>query len=124
MVQYDFDPERANNVAAAIQRHRAISPLFLAAEFGSQIVTLALARCEVPGVDVRAVANHFFGGSIKAAGLLTVADLKNCAMEALKQHHYDVVLVPREAFDHRQLDLRGESIAALALALALPVEAV
>lgn len=75
-------------------------------------------------VVVKPVPNHYFGGSIKAAGLLTVEDLLIAAREALSSRQYDLLLVPREAFDGHQLDLTGQPLHKLADASSLPVLAV
>lgn len=124
VVLYDFDPIRAQGVAAEIVRHRSVSPLLLASEFGHTMVQTALSMfCAAP-VTVISVKNRFFGGSIKAAGLLTVEDFHRAASESAALPASDLILVPREAFDHRNTDLRGKSLEQLSAMLSLPIAAV
>lgn len=118
---YDFDMCRAEEAAAAIRRHRANSPLALASEFACPVVGKALA---LTGADcpVIPVPSKLFGGSIKAAGLLTAADFLAAGRGA--DRPYDLLLVPREAFDHKGQDLTGTDTDWLRQQTGVPVAAV
>ncbi|MCR3923167.1 MAG: DUF512 domain-containing protein, partial [Firmicutes bacterium] len=116
VVLYDFDPHRADNITREINRFQATRTLLLASEFAHSMVEQALQVLAVPNATVSAVANTFFGGSIKAAGLLTVTDFLTAARSALAQQQHDLVLVPQEAFDARHLDLKGDSLTELSSA--------
>lgn len=120
VVLYDFDPRRAVQVQAQIRRHQAIKPLLLTSEFGTVMVQKVLQHYAIQA-EVKTVLNCLFGGSIRAAGLLSVDDFHRAAKAALSQKAYDLLLVPREAFDHRGRDLTGQSVDSLAAALKVPV---
>jgi len=117
---YDFAPRRAVQIQDQIRRHQAVKPLLLTSEFGTEIVQQALKLFAVIA-EVKMVPNQLFGGSIRAAGLLSVHDFYKAAKAALSQKNYDLLFVPREAFDHRGLDLTGQSVDSLAEALKVPV---
>jgi pyruvate-formate lyase-activating enzyme len=121
---YDFAPRRAAEIDRAVKRFRAAKTLLLASEFAYYILQQAAAKFALPSIVIRPVVNHFFGGSIKAAGLLVVADMLAAAQEALTSAQYDLLLVPREAFDSQLLDLTGQAVHELENALSLPVQAV
>lgn len=123
VVLYDFDPRRVVQLQAQIKRHRSSRPLLLCSEFAGGILPNVLAHFDVKA-EVKMVPNHLFGGSIRAAGLLSVQDLHRAAREALSREAYDLLLVPREAFDHRGLDLTGQSLDSLATLLQVPVVSV
>jgi NifB/MoaA-like Fe-S oxidoreductase len=53
------------------------------------------------------VPSLFWGGTIQAAGLLTVSDFIAAVKEVVKVG--DVLVLPREPFDHRGMDLTGQS---------------
>jgi hypothetical protein len=55
------------------------------------------------------VDNLFFGGSIAAAGLLTVTDFVAAAESLRIESGRDVLIVPAVAFDVRGKDLTGRS---------------
>ncbi len=122
VMHYDFDPLRLDEAGKKIRRARSRAPLLLTSEFGEPLLRQAAANFGLPDIAVKAVENRFFGGSIKAAGLLVAADLQSAAQEALSKQRHDLVLVPREAFDYRGFDLTGESLAGMEEALGVPVQ--
>ncbi|MCW3490536.1 DUF512 domain-containing protein [Dethiobacter alkaliphilus] len=124
VIHYDFATGRMDEVAAEIRRHRAKAPLLLASEFAGPLLKEVASLLSLPANSVRVVNNSFFGGSIRAAGLLTAQDFLAAAREVMAQQHCDLLLLPREAFDHRGVDLCGEDISTLTAALNIPVCAV
>jgi NifB/MoaA-like Fe-S oxidoreductase len=122
VMHYDINPLRLEEAGKKIRRARSRAPLLLASSFGEPLLLRAEAFPGLPDITVRAVENRFFGGSIKAAGLLVVADLLAAAKEALCKQHYDLVLVPQEAFDLYDCDLTGTSLATMEEKLGLPVQ--
>jgi len=107
VVSFDFDPERLDSLAAAIRRHRAQNPQFIASRLGAPLVEQAALLLGYSKSAVTVADNHFFGGSIRTAGLLTVSDLLMAAHSVQKRRNVDLLLFPREAFDHTGRDLRG-----------------
>jgi len=119
---FDFDPLRLEEAGKKIQRARSRAPLLLTSVFGEPLLRQSAAILALPDMAVKAVENRFFGGSIKAAGLLVAADLLAAAQDALSKQRHDLVLVPREAFDHHGLDLTGVSLTSLEVKLGVPVQ--
>jgi NifB/MoaA-like Fe-S oxidoreductase len=60
-------------------------------------------------VEVQAVGSRFFGGTIKAAGLLTVADYQFVIDKLLATREYNIFFLPRISFDPAGRDLKGVS---------------
>jgi pyruvate-formate lyase-activating enzyme len=107
VVSFDFDPDRLDEMEAAVRRHRSQNPLFVASRLGMRLVEQAALYLGFGKNSVTVADNLFFGGSIMSAGLLTVADLQAAATAALRHRTHDLVLLPREAFDHTGRDLTG-----------------
>jgi len=121
VMHFDLDPLRLEAAEAKIRRARSRAPLLLTSRFGEASLRQAAGWFGLPDTAIQAAESLFFGGSIKAAGLLVVADLLTAAQAALSKQQHDLVLVPQEAFDHRGRDLTGVSLATLEEKLALPV---
>ncbi|NLZ39079.1 MAG: DUF512 domain-containing protein [Firmicutes bacterium] len=121
---YDFAPQRARAIAGAIKRYHAKRVLLLTSEFALPLLQEVVKAFSLPNVVVRAVPNQFFGGSIKAAGLITVADFLAAAKNALAEQSFDLLIVPQEPFDEQYLDLTGQPLELLSQALSVPVVAV
>lgn len=121
-VLYDFDPQRLRGLAVEITQ--AHSPLLLASLFAAPLIERLTGELGLPATSVVAVPNHYFGGSIQAAGLLTVSDLLTVAIKEVKKQPRDLILVPREAFDPQGLDLTGVSLQQLSHKLGIPARAV
>jgi hypothetical protein len=93
---------------------------------------LALSREALigPAWSVVTVPNRFFGGSIMAAGLLTVEDIVAAGTAALAERAADgdprpaLIIVPGLPFDDRGRDLVGRSYLEISDALSVPVELV
>lgn len=121
VMHFDLDPLRLEAAEAKIRRARSRAPLLLTSRFGEVSLRQAAGWFDLPDTAIQAAESRFFGGSIKAAGLLVVADLLTAAQAALSKQQHDLVLVPQEAFDHRGRDLTGVSLATLEEKLSLPV---
>jgi hypothetical protein len=72
---------------------------------GISQVRAALAGPAYAGVQVRAVQNHCFGGSIACAGLLTVSDFQAALCRLASQP--ELVIIPSIPFDQQGCDLLG-----------------
>ncbi|MGC7846326.1 DUF512 domain-containing protein [Desulforudis sp. 1088] len=89
--------------------------LVLTGTLAAPLLEMACRAAGMDGMEVQAVENRFFGGTIGCAGLLVVEDLA----EALRRRiasgcRPDLVLLPAGAFDYRGRDLRGWSVQNLA----------
>jgi hypothetical protein len=123
-LEYDFDPERAEAVRRAVAARDGLS-LLLASELGHAVVRAVL---DALGLDetraaVLAVKNLTFGGTIRAAGLLTVDDYL-AAYSGWRQTHSGAVsqiLVPRESFNSLSLDLKHVHSSTLERQTGVPV---
>ncbi|MBS4032097.1 MAG: DUF512 domain-containing protein [Clostridiales bacterium] len=122
VVQYDLDTARIEQIGDEITCRASVSPLVLASQLGLSVVRAAVEQIGFAPNHVHPVVNRFFGGSIQSAGLLTVEDFLATATELTFTP--DMVLVPREAFDHKGCDLTGKNIQVLDEALGFPVVAV
>jgi hypothetical protein len=122
VMHYDINPLRLEEAMKKIQRARSYKPLLLTSEFGEPLLRQAAANFSLPDIAVKVVENRFFGGSIKAAGLLVAADLLAAAQEVLSKQRQDLVLVPQEAFDHLSKDLTGVSLRSMEEALGVSVQ--
>lgn len=116
VMEYDFDMKRMEEIERKIKRH-AGPVLFLCSELGEKVVKVAWEAKERSDVliDIQPVKNNFFGGSIGAAGLLTIDDFYRAYFQYKDLKGIpELVLVPREAFDYMGHDLIGQSIEELA----------
>jgi len=115
VMDYDLDPSLIDRVARAAHRCGASNLLALTSEWGGPVIDLGLYKFLAGklGVQTLVVKNQFFGGSIKAAGLLTVADflgtLEQDGSRNSIRNKPDLLLLPGLAFDCRGRDLAGRS---------------
>ncbi|GAB6138803.1 radical SAM protein [Halanaerobaculum tunisiense] len=125
---YDLDPAMLAEVKRLIRSYQAEKILLLTSQ-------LAEARLEtardllIPNqdreVEVLAVENQFFGGSILSAGLLTVSDLRQSLTTYQKElADFDLVLAPQIAFDFTGCDLVGENYQQLEEEFGIEIELV
>ncbi len=68
---------------------------------------LARGRYGFENLYLKAVSSLFFGGSIEAAGLLTVTDFQAALDSVPRLDLYRRILIPGVAFSRSGLDLRG-----------------
>jgi NifB/MoaA-like Fe-S oxidoreductase len=113
-MDYDLDPIMIEEIELALRRRGVIDAVALTSELASPVINLGLQKFLKDEAEVRAVAvkNRFFGGSIGAAGLLTVEDFKFSLEEHLSKNpgiKPGAVLLPGIAFDRRGRDLTGRS---------------
>ena len=114
VMDYDLHPGLVREIRQLAKSCRASNTLVLTGVFAAPLLRMAMEKfgSDSADIEVLAVPNRFFGGSIQAAGLLTVADFR----EALEQYsatnsrsQTDLVLLPGLAFDSRGFDLTGRS---------------
>lgn len=113
VVEWDLDPALVDALAGEVRRRRARRVLVLASQLGRPLLEagiLAFGGSDLK-IEVMAVENRFFGGSIACAGLLTVADFQEALEERWsgKRPPFDLILLPGAAFDARGRDLTGRS---------------
>lgn len=109
VMDYDIDPE----LVAAIQREAYIYDRvkILCSVLGAPVIQMALERMDdYEKYQLLPVKSRYFGGSVKAAGLLVVSDF----LEAINElsHGYSdsqAVFLPSIAFDGQGRDLTGVS---------------
>jgi len=106
---YDFDMHRMDAI-----KHFILSTqgrvLALASEFAFNVLKAVFQIMEIPEqrTDVQMVKNHLFGGSIMAAGLLSVEDFFTAFQEYCSLHERpDHILIPLEPFDWQGYDITG-----------------
>ena len=126
-MEYDFDPARAERLGETILDCAGRSVL-LVSELGRAVVgeVLTLLSIGQDQAETVAVANRTFGGTIKAAGLLTVDDYLE-AYRAWARSGRNVtsgaaqIIIPLESFDTRGLDLKRRHFSELQEHSGLPV---
>jgi hypothetical protein len=108
-VEYDFDMGRAERIGQLIAEQPG-KTLLLASEFGFAVVraTLELLNLLDDRAEVAMVKNLTFGGTIRAAGLLTVDDYDAAFKDwqAQKKEQPCQILVPEESFNSLGHDLK------------------
>ena len=118
-MEYDFDPARAERLEEAIAAIAGLS-LLLTSELGHHVVdcVLDLLRTGPAAAEAVAVKNLTFGGTIGAAGLLTIDDY----LEAYRAWADSrpkgslapaQIILPLETFDSRGLDLKRRHFSVL-----------
>lgn len=128
VMDYDIDPALIWELDRLLRSRRAAKALLLTSEFAGPVIKLALQQFYqgVAESQVLVVPNKFFGGSIKAAGLLTVEDFIAAVVNffcEFPEYRPDVVFLPGLAFDHQGRDLTGRSYMELGEEFSLAVEA-
>jgi NifB/MoaA-like Fe-S oxidoreductase len=113
-MDYDLDPVMIEGIELVLRRRGVTDAVVLTSELAAPVISLGLRKFLKDEADVRAVAvkNRFFGGSIGAAGLLTVEDFKFSLKEHLSKNSGikpGAALLPGIAFDQRGRDLTGHS---------------
>jgi wyosine [tRNA(Phe)-imidazoG37] synthetase (radical SAM superfamily) len=123
-MEYDFDMGRAE----AIRQHLLRQPgktLLLASEFGHEVLQAVLRLLQIPGERAEAIAvkNLTYGGTIKAAGLLTADDYVAAYREWQAQigSPLSQILVPVESFNSLGYDLKHRHYSQLEEAIRIPV---
>lgn len=114
VMDYDLDPVLIEEAGRVLRRRGIPEAVALTSELAFTVISLGLQRFLKDGAEVKPVPvkNRFFGGSIGAAGLLTVSDFKVSLEEYLRKkpgNRPGTVLLPGLAFDSRGRDLTGRS---------------
>jgi wyosine [tRNA(Phe)-imidazoG37] synthetase (radical SAM superfamily) len=107
IMEYDFDMRRLEALNQIINACIG-KVLLLPSELGFAVLTAAIRLLKLPKgrVEIQVVKNHLFGGSIGAAGLLSVADFAQAFADYSSCHDRpDLIVVPQEAFDCQGYDL-------------------
>ncbi|MGI5936087.1 MAG: DUF512 domain-containing protein [Oscillospiraceae bacterium] len=121
-MEFDFDMRRGENIRHAVMTAPG-HVLALTSEFAYPVFCAMLEKLKVPKdrIDARFVPNITFGGTIKAAGLLSVADYL-AAFEAYcgEKGRPGAVMLPRESFDFKGRDLTGRTFSELQKSFNLP----
>jgi len=112
VMDYDLDPVLIEKVGQVVRRHGVTEAVALTSELAAAVISLGLKRFlkDDAAVKVVPVKNRFFGGSIGAAGLLTVEDFRISLEEYFINNpgkKPGAVLLPNLAFDRRGRDLTG-----------------
>lgn len=125
-MEYDFDPVRAERLRDTVLGRPGCSLLFTS-ELGSAVVRRVLESMELGGdrAEPVVVKNHTFGGTIGAAGLLTVDDFV-AAYSAWRGRSASgaspaQLIVPVESLDSRGFDLKRTHVSRLEQAAGIPV---
>lgn len=109
VMEYDFDMRRMEALEQIIGTCSG-RVLALSSELGFQVLKAVFQLMHLPEdrVEIQAVKNYLFGGSIGAAGLLTVADFAQASEDYCSCHDRpDLILVPQEPFDSQGYDVMG-----------------
>ncbi len=105
----DLDPVRLERIALIHEQQQGNGILFCSAMgrpyLESNIPLFPILR----DLALVTVENHYFGGNIGAAGLLTVEDYERAAAN----FHFDYAFLPEESFSSKGKDLAGVSEDAL-----------
>jgi len=124
VLEWDADPVIVELVEEACRRYGARRAVVFTSELAVEVVRAILEPVRQV-VEVCAVPNRFFGGSIACAGLLTVADFVQGWEEKSRRKcgvQPDLILLPGVAFDFWGRDLTGRSYRELAGVTGLAVE--
>lgn len=109
VMDYDIDPDLVDTIQRAAYKYERVK--LLCSELGAPVLQMALERMgDYQKYQLSTVKSRYFGGSVKAAGLLVVSDF----LEALHEPRQDysesqAVFLPSAAFDREGRDLTGES---------------
>lgn len=105
----DLDLRRLGEVAVIAARRGGPSVLCHSV-FGTPYLEANRALIpELEGIDFIVTENHYFGGNIQAAGLLTIADYRS-ALRNKRPGSIKALFLPREGFTNGVFDLAGESL--------------
>jgi hypothetical protein len=114
-MEYDFDPARAENLRQTVQDCPGKS-LLLTSEFGHAVVgkVLELIGIEKDRAETVMVKNRTFGGTIRAAGLLTVDDYF-AAYTGWRESGQEPsqIIIPLESFNSLGFDLKHKHFSEL-----------
>ncbi len=119
VIFYDLPSNTVDDVRREIRRHRAVSPLLMTSRAAAPLWKAVLRGGFLPtATGLEIVENHFWGGTICCAGLLTVSDIE-LHLQRLPSgaEGPDLVIIPISPFDRQGRDLLGRSREELPLLL-------
>ncbi|GAB6099959.1 DUF512 domain-containing protein [Halanaerocella petrolearia] len=110
---YDLAPDLIENIKNLIRSYRTDRVLLLTSQLAETRLKLAEELLKPDNsleLEISAVENKFFGGSILSAGLLTVDDFRQELLNYEERScDFDLVLLPEIAFNFAGYDLVEES---------------
>lgn len=122
-MEYDFDPIRAEAIKDVVL-DRPVKSLLLTSEFGYAVISkvLELMGIEKALAEPVIVKNLTFGGTIRAAGLLTVDDYSKAYSEwrELNPEPFQLI-IPLESFNSLGFDLKHVHYSELQKLTGVPV---
>jgi len=127
VMHYDLDPERILDALHVIHRHRAQQVLIISSTLAWRMVCAGFQKESPADLKwrVQPAENRFFGGTIKAAGLLLVNDYLQVIAQTISAGECpDLILIPEESFDPWGRDLIGCSYGAIRESFGINVELV
>jgi len=106
---YDIHPDIPKSIIQSIRRYNSKKPVIITSELGLPIIKLSAEKF-IGDIDIIAVKNNWFGGSIMCTGLLTVGDIIHSLWEWCKNADKpDLIILPESPFDMEGKDLCGRS---------------
>lgn len=110
---YDLDKSLTEQLKRIILTRKARRVLMMVSTLAAPLLTIVADQLngEIVDLDLKTtiVPNHFFAGSIKAAGLLVIQDFVD-QWNKLADHNYDLVILPGIFLDTLGQDLVGRGI--------------
>ena len=108
VMDYDIDSSLIEEIKGVTNKYRRCRTWILASRLGTPILN-ELLKSLGKNIEIVQTESVFFGGSIMAAGLLTVQDFL-LTFEGIKDKvaKDDILIVPSIAFDHLGRDLKGQ----------------
>jgi len=124
VMAYDISPEVVEDMELAVRRHRVRNGLALCSPLAFNLLQVALQKLYTGKnpIHLSPVPSTFFAGNIMAAGLLVVEDFAAAYEQLADAQAYELVLLPKVAFDQQGRDLTGQSYLDLQQQWQRPVE--
>lgn len=120
---WDFDPDLLMDLEQVMRRYGYPKTLIMTSELAYNIIKF-VAKGLPYNLEVIAVPNRFFAGSIACAGLLTINDYLATWKDWQEKRNIGLILVPSKSFDHNGRDLTGKHYLKFSNEVGLPVEIV
>ncbi len=110
VMEFDFDMKRWDRIAGKV-RGTTGPVLLLCSRLAEKVLERLAKSGERPNIfRIQPVQNYLFGGSIGAAGLLSVDDFYSAYLAYRREHPRPaLILLPGEAFNYLGRDLTGKS---------------
>lgn len=122
-MEYDFDMGRAEAIRLVVMSRPGLS-LGLTSQFAHEVLCAVFHLFEIgkDKAELVAVKNYTFGGTIKAAGLLTISDYEKAYNKYLENNLPPAqVLVPSESFNSMGYDLTNRHFNEMTQIFGVPV---